>query len=419
MPQMLQPVLGILALLGLAWAFSENRRAVTWRPVALGLGLQLVLAFLLLRVPASQEIFLALNSLVLALQEATQEGTSFVFGYLGGGELPFEEKPGASSYILAFQGLPLVLVASALSSLLFYWRVLPLLVRGFSYILQKTLGVGGAEGVAAAANIFLGMVEAPLFVKQYLQRLQRGELFLLMATGMATIAGTVLVLYASILQPVLPQAMGHLLVASILSAPAAVAISRIMVPVQKGDLTGAELGEASSAGSSMEAVTNGTLQGAKLLINILALLVVLVALVSLANQILGLLPAVQSEPLTLQRILGWILAPLVWLLGVPWQESTTAGSLLGTKTVLNELLAYTELSRLGPEEISERTRLIMSYALCGFANPGSLGIMLGGLGGLAPERRQEIVQLGLKSIVAGTLATCMTGAVVALVAAQA
>ncbi|MFP4391515.1 MAG: NupC/NupG family nucleoside CNT transporter [Desulfohalobiaceae bacterium] len=413
---MLQPVMGILVLLGLALLFSENRRGVAWKPILLGLGLQLALAFLLLRVPASQEIFLALNRMVLALQEATQEGTSFVFGYLGGGELPYEEKPGASSYILAFQGLPLVLVASALSSLLFYWRVLPLLVRGFAYVLQKTLGVGGAEGVAAAANIFLGMVEAPLFVKQYLQKLQRGELFLLMATGMATIAGTVLVLYSSILQPVLPQAMGHLLVASILSAPAAVILARIMVPVQREALSSAELQQDSQAGSSMEAVTQGTLQGAQLLINILAMLIVLVALVSLVNQVLGFLPAWQDSPLTLQRILGWVLAPLVWLLGVPWQESAAAGGLLGTKTVLNELLAYSELSQMG-QELSPRTRLIMSYALCGFANPGSLGIMLGGLGGLVPERRQELVQLGLKSIIAGTMATCMTGAVVALVAA--
>ncbi|MFW6388402.1 MAG: NupC/NupG family nucleoside CNT transporter [Desulfohalobiaceae bacterium] len=413
---MLQPVMGILVLLGLALLFSENRRGVAWKPILLGLGLQLALAFLLLRVPASQEIFLALNRMVLALQEATQEGTSFVFGYLGGGELPFEEKPGASSYILAFQGLPLVLVASALSSLLFYWRVLPLLVRGFAYVLQKTLGVGGAEGVAAAANIFLGMVEAPLFVKQYLQKLQRGELFLLMATGMATIAGTVLVLYSSILQPVLPQAMGHLLVASILSAPAAVILARIMVPVQREALSSAELQQDSQADSSMEAVTQGTLQGAQLLINILAMLIVLVALVSLVNQVLGFLPAWQDSPLTLQRILGWVLAPLVWLLGVPWQESAAAGGLLGTKTVLNELLAYSELSQMG-QELSPRTRLIMSYALCGFANPGSLGIMLGGLGGLVPERRQELVQLGLKSIIAGTMATCMTGAVVALVAA--
>ncbi|MFW6314443.1 MAG: NupC/NupG family nucleoside CNT transporter [Desulfohalobiaceae bacterium] len=413
---MLQPVMGILVLLGLALLFSENRRGVAWKPILLGLGLQLALAFLLLRVPASQEIFLALNRMVLALQEATQEGTSFVFGYLGGGELPFEEKPGASSYILAFQGLPLVLVASALSSLLFYWRVLPLLVRGFAYVLQKTLGVGGAEGVAAAANIFLGMVEAPLFVKQYLQKLQRGELFLLMATGMATIAGTVLVLSSSILQPVLPQAMGHLLVASILSAPAAVILARIMVPVQREALSSAELQQDSQAGSSMEAVTQGTLQGAQLLINILAMLIVLVALVSLVNQVLGFLPAWQDSPLTLQRILSWVLAPLVWLLGVPWQESAAAGGLLGTKTVLNELLAYSELSQMG-QELSPRTRLIMSYALCGFANPGSLGIMLGGLGGLVPERRQELVQLGLKSIIAGTMATCMTGAVVALVAA--
>jgi CNT family concentrative nucleoside transporter len=415
MTGVLQGGAGIVVLVALAFGLSEDRGRIPWGVVVSSLALQVALALVLLKLPASQDMFLLLNRAVAALQEATRAGTSFVFGYLGGGELPFEPEPGADTYILAFRGLPLVLVVSALSSVLFYWGVMPLLVRGLARLLQKALGVGGAEGVAIGSNIFLGMVEAPLVVKHYLARMHRGEIFCLMTSGMATIAGTVMVLYASVLGPVLPNAMGHLLVASLLSAPAAVAMSRLMVPTPKGDATEGSLESASPAGSTMEAVTQGTLEGVQLLINIVAMLVVLVALVSLANQLLGLLPEVFSQPLTLQRILGWIMAPVVWLIGVPWQECFAAGGLMGIKTVLNELLAYSELAETGARELSERSRLIMTYAMCGFANPGSLGIMIGGLGGIAPERRGEIVQLGLRSIVAGTLATLMTGAVVGII----
>jgi CNT family concentrative nucleoside transporter len=415
MTAVLQGGLGILVLLGVAFLLSEDRRRVQWKVVAGGLALQILLALVLLKLPASREAFLALNRAVSALEEATRAGTSFVFGYLGGGELPFETLPGADTYILAFRGLPLVLVVSALSSVLFYWGLMPLLVRGLARLLQATLGVGGAEGIAIGSNVFLGMVEAPLFVKHYLARMHRGEIFCLMTTGMATIAGTVMVLYATILRPVLPNAMGHLLVASLLSAPAAVAVARLMIPVPGQETTGGGLEPASAAGSTMEAVTNGTLEGVQLLINIVAMLVVLVALVALVNQVLGLLPEVLSQPLTLQRILGWIMAPVVWLIGIPWQECFTAGALMGTKTVLNEFIAYSDLAEAGASELSQRSRLIMTYAMCGFANLGSLGIMIGGLGALVPERRGEIVRLGLRCIVAGTLATLMTGAVVGII----
>ena len=414
-----QSILGIVVLTALAWTIGEERRAPPWKVIAAGLAVQLGLAVVLLKVPLVKQVFLALNAAVLALQEATRAGTGFVFGYLGGANLPFTESYPGASFVLAFQALPLILVMSALSALLFHWRVLPAIVKAFAWALQKTLGVGGPVGVAAAANIFIGMVEAPLMVRPYLRALSRSELFVVMTCGMATIAGTVMVLYATILAPVVPDAVGHILTASLISAPAAIMVARLMVPdtgaVTEGATEGATVLEPSDADSAMDAVTKGTTAGVGLLINVIALLVVLVALVSLINLVLGAIPDIAGAPLTLQRLLGWIMAPVVWLIGVPWGEATTAGALMGTKTILNEFIAYIELSRLPAEALSDRSRLIMTYALCGFANFGSLGIMIGGIGTMVPERRTEIVGLGLKSIVSGTLATCLTGAVVGLV----
>jgi len=413
MAAMLQSGFGLLALIATALAFSEKRSAVAWKTVCLAVLMQFVLALLLIKVPLARQVFLLLNALVNLLEQATQAGTSFVFGYLGGAAPPFADTNAAgSTYILAFRGLPLILVASALSSLLFYWRILPVIVKAFSWVLRRSLGVGGAEGLAAAANVFLGMVESPLFIRPYLSKMSRGELFSMMVCGMATIAGTVMVLYASILKPVIPDALGHLLIASIISAPAAIAMARIMIPTPPEVRTEASVQAPVAAASAMEAITNGTIEGVKLLINIIAMLVVLVALVALVNMGLALLPAVGAQPLTLQRILGWIMAPVVWLIGIPWNECMTAGGLMGTKTILNEFLAYLDLGRLPSGALSQRSRMIMTYAMCGFANPGSLGIMLGGLGMMAPDRRTEIVSLGLKSILAGTLATLMTGAVI-------
>jgi CNT family concentrative nucleoside transporter len=408
---MFQSLLGLAVFLAAACLISEKRRAIPWKTVLGGLVLQVVLAALLLKLPVFKQAFLALNSVLLSLEEATRAGTSFVFGYLGGGPLPFDESPSGSSFVLAFRALPLVLVVSALSAVLFYWRVLPWVVRGFSLLLQKVMAVGGATGLSAAANIFVGMIEAPLFIRPYLQAMSRSELFTLMTCGMATIAGTVMVLYASFLRDVIPDAMGHILTASIISAPAAITLAVIMVP-PAGRATSGDAVPPRQAESTMDAVTKGTLQGVELLLNIVAMLLVLVALVSLINQILGLLPSPGGEPLTLQRLLGYAMAPVVWLMGIPWPEATTAGALMGTKTILNELLAYLDMSRLPADALTPRSRVIMTYALCGFANFGSLGIMLGGLATMIPERRKEIVSLGLKSIVSGTLATCMTGAVI-------
>jgi CNT family concentrative nucleoside transporter len=408
MPLALQSLFGLVALLAIAWLLGE-RRKVPWRIVVGGVALQLFLAVLLLEAPPLQAFFLALNDALGALERATRAGTGLVFGYLGGADLPFDPKPGASTFVLAFRALPLVLVMSALSALLFYWRVLPLVVRAMSVVLEKTLGIGGAVGLSTAANVFIGMVEAPLTIRPYLKMLTRGELFMVMTGGMAGIAGTVMALYASILGPVIPDAMGHILAASVISAPAALVCAALMI--SPGDRpTPGRLEVDQRAGSAMEAVTQGTIDGLALLLNIVALLIVLVALVTLANLVLALLPAIGDAPLTLQRVLGWIMAPVTWLVGIPWQETHAAGALMGTKTVLNELIAYVDLAALPADALSPRSRVLMTYALCGFANLGSLGIMIGGLASMVPERRQEIVGLGVRSVVSGTLATLVTAA---------
>jgi CNT family concentrative nucleoside transporter len=336
-----------------------------------------------------------------------------VFGYLGGGPKPFAETDAAASFVLAFRALPVVLVTAALSALLFHWGVLPAIVRGFARVLRGTLGIGGTVGVAAAVNVFVGMVEAPLVVRPYLARLSRGELFVVMAGGMATIAGTVLVLYAMILGPRVPGALGHLLVASLVATPVSIAIAALMVPPSRTD--DADIRFPREDDNAIAAIARGTVEGLALLLNIVAMLVVFVALVALANAVLGALPAVSGAPLSLERLCGWAFAPLAFAIGVPWSEAAAAGQLLGKKTVLNELLAYLDLVALPDAALSARSRVLMTYALCGFANFGSLGIMLGGMGAMLPAaRRGELAALGLKSIVAGLLSTCATAAIVGL-----
>jgi len=411
-----QSVFGCCSFIALAWLLSENRRRVSVRLVLKGLLLTFAAGLVLVYVPFSRDVFALLNRMVLALQEATHAGTSFVFGYVGGGPLPFAESYPGSSFILAFQALPMVLLMSALSSLLFYWKVLPVVVRAFAWCLRKTMGVGGAEGLANSVNVFVGMVEAPLFIRPYLDRMTRSELFSVMTCGMANVAGTVMALYASILGSRVPNAMGHILVASLLSLPASITIARIMIP-ETGEATAGEMTAPETATSSMDAVTKGTVEGVHLMLNIIGMLIVLVALVTLVNLIFGLFPDVAGSPVSLQRLAGLVMAPVCWLMGVPWSEASAAGALMGTKTVLNELIAYLDMSRLSAGTLSPRSLLIMTYALCGFANPGSLGIMIGGMSTMAPGRRTEIVELGLRSIVSGTLTSCMIGSIVGVIGA--
>jgi CNT family concentrative nucleoside transporter len=409
----LQSTLGILAILALAWLISENRRAVNWRQAGIALGVTLVLALVMLKVPKVEVVFGLINDAVNAIATATKAGTAFVFGYVGGGPLPFDVKEPAATFILGFQALPVVLVMSVLSSLLFYWGIMPPIVRGFSRALEKTLDVGGAVGLSTAANIFVGQVEAPLFIRPYLAKLSRAEMFVVMTGGMAGIAGTVFVLYATILANAIPDAAGHIVVCSVLGAPAAILISFIMVPDPGERHTGGALGEVEQvASSTMDAIVKGTGAGLELLLNIVAMLIVFIALVYLANAVLSLLPDILGAPLTLQRALGWVMAPICWLMGIPWAQAVTAGGLMGIKTILNELVAYLQLAALPADALDPRSRLIMLYAMCGFANFGSLGIMIAGLSTMCPEKRDEVVSLGLKSIVSGTLTTCLLGAIV-------
>jgi len=411
--QHLQSALGVVAIIALALLISEDRRAVPWKPVGSGLAVTFALALLMLKVPQVKVAFQAISDAVDAIAAATKAGTSFVFGYLGGGPLPFELRAPGTEFVFAFQALPVVLVMSVLSSLLFYWRIMPPIVRGFSWALERTLDVGGAVGLSTAANIFVGQVEAPLFIRPYLARLSRSEMFVVMTGGMAGIAGTVFVLYATILGPTIPDAAGHIVVCSVLGAPAAILISLIMVPDEKAQHTGGALGAVEqTASSTMDAIVKGTIAGLELLLNIVAMLIVFVALVHLTNAMLGLLPDIFGAPITLQRMLGWVMAPVCWLMGIPWSQAVTAGSLMGIKTVLNELIAYLQLAALPPDALDARSRLIMLYAMCGFANFGSLGIMIAGLATMCPQKRDQVVSLGLKSIVSGTLTTCLLGAIV-------
>ncbi len=409
---MLHGVLGSAALLALAYGLSEARRNIPWRTVVAGVMLQWVLALLLTGFPPAARFMLLLNDGADALSRATDTGTGFVFGYLAGGALPFAELHPGASFILAFKALPLVLVISALSAVLFHWGVAQRITGAFAFVLRRVMGIGGALALGAAVHVFVGMIEAPLLVRPYLARMQRGELFALMTCGMAGVAGTVMVIYAAFLAPVLPNALGAILTASVISTPAGLAVAALMVPFAavSGETSDIEVGE--RAASTIDAVVAGTAAGVPVLVGIVAVLLVTIALVTLINMGLGLLPDVQASAITLQRIAALPFLPVMWLIGVPWAEAGTAAHLMATKTVLNEFVAYLGLAGLPADVLAPKSRLILTYALCGFANFGSLGILIGGLGAMVPHRRAEVVALGLRSILSGTIATCMSGAVI-------
>ena len=408
-------VLGIATLLTIAYALSEARRAIAWRVVVGGLLLQAAIALLFLKVPPAVALLARLNRGVATLQGATDAGTALVFGFLGGAPPPYAETVPGGTYTLAFRAFPLVLVISALASLLIHWGVLQAIVGALAWGLRRTLGIGGALGLAAAVHVFVGMIEAPLLVKPYLRAMTRGELFALMSCGMAGIAGTVMVIYGSILGSAIPDSFSNILIASVLSTPGALAVAAIMVPFEpRPAAADARLDAPDPTEGALQAIVKGTMEGIGLVAAIIAMLIVLVALVTLVNDGLGLL-AMGGAPLTLQRIAAWGFRPLVWLIGVPWNQSGTAAALMGTKTVLNEFVAYLDLAHLPAGALDARSKLIMTYALCGFANVGSLGILLGGLDAMVPERRADIAALGWRSVVSGTLATMMSGAIVGLI----
>jgi CNT family concentrative nucleoside transporter len=405
-----QSLLGITAILFAAWLFSENKRAFPLRTVVVGVAMQIVLALLLLKVPVAREALFALNGVVTALTDATRQGTSFVFGYIGGGTAPFAVTNPQGLVNFAFGVLPLIIVISALSALLWHWRILEVVVKAIAVVLKHLLGIGGAVGLGGASTVFLGNVEGLLMIRPYLARLNRSELFIMFTVGMSVVAGTVFVLYATILKPVLPGALGHILIASMMSLFGGIVIARIMIPGDAATDTAAE--SDMKYRSSMDAVSHGTEVGLKMFWQIIAMLVVVVALVALANMILAHVPPVWGAPLTLQRIFGWIFAPIVWLYGVPWNEASTAGSLLGTKTILNELIAYIELARLPAGALDPRSQLIVVYAMCGFANFSSVGIVIAGMSALEPDRRDLVVPLVMRSLVAGTMASGLTASII-------
>ena len=416
----LQGLVGLALIPALAWMLSENRSHLGFRRaitvIAGTLAVQLALAFLLLNLPFAQDAFQALGGAVLAVQQATETGARFVFGYLAGGPTPFQKAEPRHEFIIAFRVLPVILVLSAIVRLLYFWGVLQAVVRAFAFVLRRVSGISGPLATVSASALFLGLVEAPLMIRPYLRELGRGALFAMMCVVMATVAGTVMALYATVLEPHIPGAAGHLLAASLMNIPAALMLARLAVPVGfMGGPADADIVIEDPPRNTIDAIAKGTMDGIGLVVAVAAMLIVFVALVTLANMVLGLITEPFGVTLTLQQMLGWVCAPLAWSIGIPWGEAVEAGALLGERLVLNELIAYFDLAGSGGENLSERSRLIMTYALCGFANLGSLGIMLGGLTTMLPERRQEIVALAPRSVVVGFLATLLTAAVIGLI----
>ena len=397
-----------------AWLLSEHKKRFPFLLTIGALAAQVGLVLALFALPNAQALLSAISGAVDGLASATDKGTEFVFGYLGGRpeQQPFPIQHQSNLFIFGFRVLPLILVISALSALLWHWKILKWITHGFGFVFQRTMGLSGPSALAVAANIFMGMVESPIVIRAYLDRLTRSELFLMMVVGLATVAGSTMVAYAVILQDVLPNAAGHVLVASIISAPAGILLARIIIPEQAGGAhlePGAEL----KYESSMDAVTRGVQDGVMVAVNVAAFLVVFVAFVWIINNLLALAPPVDDAPLTLQRLFGYAFAPVAYLIGLPWAEAQTGGAVLGTKLFLTEFIAFIDLGAIPAEALSERSRMILTYAICGFANVASVGIMTGGMTVLMPQRRGEIFSLAWKSLAPGYMATLMTASVVA------
>jgi len=409
--------LGILLICVVAWVLSEDRSALPPRRWMVGaLALQFVLAILILRVPVIWDALGLANLAVIAVERATLQGSSYMFGYIGGAELPFYIKDGAQApVIIAFQILPLVIVFSALSAMLWHWGVLRAIVQGLSWALQKSLSVSGVVGLMGGANLFLGVVEAPLAVRAYFEKVSRAELFSMMVLTMSTISGAILVLYAQTLSSVIDNAVGHMISASLISLPAALLLARLMVPPQTEDVPTQADDTSLRYDSTMDAIVTGTMDGMKLFLSVIAIIIVVFALVALADSVLAFLPEIAGEAVTIRRLFGWLFAPIMWLMGVPWGEAGLAGQLMGTKAILNEYVAYLEFAALPQEALTGRAKLITIYALCGFANLASIGLLISTISALAPGRKTELTDLGFKSWIAGNGASLMTGAVAGLV----
>ena len=405
-------LIGIAVIILIAWLLSENKKRFPVFLVIGSLAVQAALVLALFAIPNSQAVLQGITAAVDGLSSATDRGTQFVFGYLAGGDAPYAAPEGASApFIFGFRVLPLILVISALSALLWHWKILKWITYGFGFLFQRAMGLSGPSALAAATNIFMGMVESPIVIRAYLHSLTRSELFLMMVVGLATVAGSTMVAYALILSEVLPNAAGHVLVASIISAPAGILLARVMIPGEKGEAV-APHGTDLEYESSMDAITRGVQDGVMVAVNVAAFLITFVALVWILNNMLAGF-VLNGEQVTLQVLFAYLFAPVAFLIGVPWSEAHAAGEILGTKLFLTEFIAYIELGAIPAAEMSERTRMILTYAICGFANVASVGITTGGLTVLMPDRRPEIMELAWKALLPGFMATLMTGAVVA------
>jgi|TARA_B100001094_G_scaffold91695_2_gene87707 CNT family concentrative nucleoside transporter len=414
---LLQIIIGFVGLVCIAVPFSQNISSINYRHIFAAIILQIVLAFALLKIPFIVQIFAYLSEGVTALQAATQEGAEFVFGYLSNSSTsPFESSGTGNSMIFAFQILPLIIVISSLSALLWFWNILPLLIRAISKIFEKLFNIGGPIGLGATANIIMGQVEAPLLVRPYLSKMSEKELLILMTAGMSTVSGSIMIALVSMLAPQFPDInlIQHLVSASILSIPAAIMYANIMIP--SSEVTNFDGNSVPKVyDSSMDAITRGTRDGLDICLNVGAILIAFIALVSLLNSLLDIFGGwVGISDLSLQLILGYIFFPIVWLMGVPLSETLASAELLGLKTALNEFVAYGALANIEPGALSDRSKLITLYALCGFANFSSVGILVSGISAMAPERKNDLIKVSLKALVGATLASCMTGLVIGI-----
>ncbi len=406
-------LLGLVVIFAVCWAVSENRKAFPWRVVIGATAIQLFFALLFYGVPLLRDALAQGTVAMNALQAATKAGTNFVFGYVGDNSV-WPGKDGATpGPVFFFQILPLVIVVASLAAILWHWRILRWITKGFAFVFSRTMGIGGATSLVVAANVFMGMTEAPLLIKPYFPRLTRSEIFIVMAAGFGTIAAAVMAIYSTMLEPVMHNALPQLLIASVMGTTAATAIALVMIPEMTS--TKERSGDPDfKYQSTMDAFSQGAGDGMKMVMNIAAMLIAALALLYLVNLILGVLPPVAGEAISVQRVLGWIFAPLMYLIGVPWDEAQKAGSLMGEKTVLNEFVAYLDLSQIPVDQMTDRTRRIVANALCGFANLGSIGIIVGGLSIIAPEKRDVFLSLSWKALLAGTLATCCSGAIIGI-----
>ena len=381
--EIIQIIFGGIILILLGVLFTNNFRKINLLYLLNAIILQFALSFLLLKVPPITNAFNSLSNGVLALKDATDKGTGFVFGYLAeGAPKPFEVIDPGVANIFIFSGLMLIIVVSALSAIFWHWRILPVIIRAISTLFKKPLNVGGPIGLSSTANIIFGQVEAPLLIRPYLGKMTKHELLVLMTVGMSTISGGVMVVFVTMLSELYTiNLITHFLTASIISVPAAIMYANIMMPSDTKTEKEKEIEESKLYRGTMDALTSGTQDGLQITLNIAALLLVLITIVTLVNTGLeALLPMVSDEPITLERLAGWVFAPVAWCMGIPTSEMQLAGSLLGVKFILNEFVAYINLSSIDPSMLSEKSRVIMLYALCGFANLSSVGILLSGIG---------------------------------------